>query len=123
MQYLARLAYEWACRCFGKEHVHDHQVRALRIVEEAIELCQAEGINIEKVRQVTEIVYSRPRGDWYQEAGGLLMTTAVYVESRGSMMERILLNELSRVLAKPADHFAKRNREKIDLGLTGSSGR
>jgi NTP pyrophosphatase (non-canonical NTP hydrolase) len=118
MRTTTKLALDWACRSFGDEHVYNGPIRALRLAEEAVELAQAYGIPKDKVIDLIGIVYSRPAGIPSQELGGVMMTTTVLAASLGHDPEMYLENELRRVLAKPVHHFAQRNQEKLDLGLT-----
>ncbi len=67
MDMLQALAIDWARRCFGWQHVSDPKVRAMRLVEEAIELCQALDVSTAQVMRCVEIVYARPHGDARQE--------------------------------------------------------
>lgn len=118
MKHLQRLANAWAIRAFGKAHVTNSALRALRLLEESIELAQAEGVTRHMVAQCVDVVFGRPVGLANQEIGGVLMTAAVYCSCNDLDMEEVLLAELNRVLAKPLEQFAKRNQDKIDLGLT-----
>lgn len=120
MKHLQMLAYSWAVRAFGARHVNTSSVRALRLVEEAIELAQAEHVSKEMIDRCTEVVYSRPAGHHHQELGGVIMTAAIYAEQKGYKLEDVLTAELNRVLSKPLEHFAHRNDEKLQLGLTGN---
>lgn len=118
MRTITKLALDWARRSFGDEHVYNGPVRALRLAEEAVELAQSYGIPKDKVLDLVEIVYSRPVGVPSQELGGVMMTATVLAASLGHDPETYLENELRRVLAKPIEHFAKRNQDKLDLGLS-----
>lgn len=115
--YLVQIAVAWARRSFGDEHVDDHGTRALRVAEEAVELAQAEGLSKEKLLRLVEVVYSRPPGYPPQELGGVMLTAAVYAGITGTTPYEAFARELYRVLEKDPTHFAKRNQEKIDLGL------
>lgn len=117
MKPTTQIALDWACRSFGTDHVYNFPIRALRCAEEAVELAQAYRIPKEKMLDLVEIVYSRPPGDPDQELGGVAMTAEVLAAALGHDLNAFFEVELRRVLAKPSDHFAKRNQEKIDLGL------
>lgn len=117
MKHLEWLCNQWAVRAFGNAHVSNPRLRALRLLEEAIELAQAEGIQRHMIDHCTEIVYGRPVGHADQEIGGVLMTAAVYCHCKGLNIENSLRIELNRVLSKPIEHFSQRNKEKLDLGL------
>lgn len=113
---------DWAIRCFGEKHVYDGRVRSLRLAEEAVELAQACNVPRASMHQLVDVVYSRPHGAPQQELGGVLLTSTVFAAAiYGLDPDRVLEAEMRRVLAKPVEHFTKRNEEKIALGLTGES--
>ena len=112
-----RIVFEWGRRAFGEDHMRDKQVRALRLVEEAIEYAQACGVPEEKIGACKNLVYSRPVGAAFQELGGVLVTALAAASSQYYKAEEVLEEEILRVLSKPPEHFAKRNEEKIDAGL------
>ena len=112
MSVLSRLAHQWCTRVFGANHAVDLPTRSLRTVEEAIELCQALDVPEGKVRDIIRMVYSRPAGRPYQELGGVLMTAVILCEAMDLNHEVVLESELSRVLSKSVEHFARRNADK-----------
>jgi|ERR1700685_428 len=116
---LQRIAVEWGIRCFGREHVQDRGVRALRFAEEAVELAQACHVTEDKMRELVKVVYSRPRGDTWQEFGGCMVTLSVLGHALNHGLEEAFADEVSRCLSKTPEHFAARNKEKLELGLTG----
>ena len=118
MKPTTQIALDWATRSFGREHVYNFSVRALRLAEEAVELAQAYDIPKDKMIDLVNIVYARPNGNPEQEIGGVMMTVTVLAAAHGHDPEAFFDIELRRVLAKPSEHFAKRNQDKLDLGLT-----
>lgn len=114
LQSLTNIAFDWAIRCFGQEHVTNGTVRGLRHVEEAVELAQALGASKPDVIKVVNIVYDRPIGSVFGEVGGSLLTLVVLCESHGIDPEIALEHELKRVLGKPTKHFSDRNAEKVN---------
>lgn len=119
MKQIVSIALDWSIRSFGEAHVRDRKVRALRLAEEAVEFAQARQVPIEQMHLLIDTVYSRPVGDADQEIGGVFMTAIIAAAIEGLDPEECFLRELRRVLAKPSEHFAKRNQDKLDLGLTG----
>lgn len=117
MKPTAQIALDWARRSFGAEHVNNIPIRSLRLAEEAVELAQAAGIPKDKMYDLVDIVYSRPKGELTQELGGVMMTAVVLSAVMGLDADHFFETELRRVLAKPPEHFAARNQEKLDLGL------
>lgn len=110
---IQEIAFDWAMRCFGKAHVYDDKVRSLRVVEEAIELCQSVGVVQEDILLVSDLVYQRKPGKPSQEIGGLMMTIMVFCERNGIDAEEAGVTELRRVLSISPEHFAQRNAEKV----------
>lgn len=117
VQLMARIATDWARRCFGSDHVSNLPMRALRTLEECTELAQSLGLERATAIQCVNTIYDRPVGEPQQEIGATLLTTVILCESMGLDPVEMLERELRRVLKKSPDHFAKRNQEKIDLGL------
>jgi len=111
------IATNWAIKAFGVEHVLDGRVRALRFLEEAVELAQALGVTKQKVVLLLDTVYNKPPGDKKQEIGGSFLTLLVLCSSTTDDPETCLENELFRVLQKPIEEFAERNKTKIHFGL------
>lgn len=114
---LDRIAFDWGERCFGQNHMFNLQLRALRMLEEALEFCQAVEVKPELMRKQVEEVCSRPRGDHYQEMGGLILTTRMICVAMNWDPEELYLCEIRRCLSKDPKDFAKRNQEKLMLGL------
>ena len=114
---LTQIAVEWGIRCFGIEHMQNPRVRALRFAEEAIELAQACGVSEDKATELVRAVYSRPVGQPMQEVGSSMVTLTVLCHTLGIDLENAFQIEVLRCLAKDSAHFAKRNWQKLDLGL------
>ena len=114
---MTRIAWEWGARCFGKEHMEDTRIRALRCAEEAIELAQASGVDPDTLYRLVKQVFDRPDGNLYQELGGTLLTACVLTHSLRTTPAAMFERELQRCLAKNPEHFAQRNQEKIWAGL------
>lgn len=118
MKVTTQIAVDWATRSFGREHVYNFPIRALRLAEEAVELAQAYKVPKEKMLELVEVVYGRPRGNPEQEIGGVMMTTTVLAGAHGFDPDYFFEIELRRVLQKSTEFFAKRNQDKLDLGPT-----
>ena len=104
MSIFSRLACAWAVRSFGRDHVINARTRALRIVEEAIELCQAVGVPSEKVHLCAATVYKRPPGDPYRRRRTVrcsLLTTSVISYNRGMHHEYDVRRIRHRYVASP----------------------
>ena len=119
---LLGIALDWATRSFGEQQMHNPGTRSLRVVEEAIELCQSCDVPQETVELCVREVYARPKGVVNQEVGGVLMTIYLFIAGLGHLYggddpEWYFVTELRRVLGKPPKHFADRNAAKVAAGL------
>lgn len=112
------IALDWAVRAFGAQHVYNLPIRALRLVEEAIELAQAHDVPRDTLIDLVNLLYKRPAGSAVQELGGVMLTATILAAAQGYDPQDAFLIELRRVLDKPPAHFAECNEEKIKLGMT-----
>lgn len=115
---LDNIAWDWGVRCFGSNHMCNAPLRALRMVEEAVETGQALGLSRDQLHLLVDEVYKRPRGDVRQEIGGTFLTTRMLCRSIGVDPEWLYLTEIRRCLQKTPEEFAARNKYKLDVGLT-----
>ncbi|UTU07872.1 hypothetical protein CcrC1_gp186 [Caulobacter phage C1] len=72
----------WLQAAFGGRFTSP-QDRALRVLEEAVELTQAVGIGRDVARRMVEHVYDRPAGDPVQELAGVLNSTLLTATALG----------------------------------------
>lgn len=117
MRHLIEITWQWGIRCFGWDHMHNVRIRSLRATEEVVELGQSLGVAEAVVHKLVSMVYSRPAGDDFQEAGGTMVTLMILFRAMGMDFEHAFQAEVLRVLAKDPAHFEKRNQDKINLGL------
>lgn len=106
----------WVSHVFGVESLMNRTNRAARVVEEAVELAQAEGCTEELIRAIVTRAYSRPVGEPHQEGAGVFFTLLAWSEAAGVDLEKALQLELLSVHAKPAEHFRAKQREKFEQG-------
>ena len=112
-----KIMADWVRRCFGDEAMSPHE-RACRVLEEAIELAQAEGVSKEIVAKSVDYVYNHPAGDPQQEGGGVACTLLAWCACHGFTFEGVADAELARVTVKPPEHFRKRQQRKADAGMS-----
>lgn len=113
-------AAAWAGRCFGRAVVEDRRERVTRILEEAIELAQAEGLEESVVARLTARVYGKPPGDPRQELGGLGVCVLVYAEAAGLSADAVEAGEVEAIHAREPGYFRDRQNAKAALGLAMS---
>jgi hypothetical protein len=119
MSFVTKVIFDWGARCFGLDHMYDKKVRALRLLEEAAELCQSVDVSADQVRRCVDVVYGRPPGSAQQELGGVLVCAHAFAAGQGWQIDDVLEREVHRCLRKTPEHFKNRNDEKLALGLTG----
>jgi hypothetical protein len=108
---------EWCMAAFGVEQATSLPQRGVRLAEEAIEAAQAAGAPIDMLHKLVDYVYSRPKGTIAQELGGVGVTALALAAAAGVSADECEAAEVARVLAKPLEHFAKRNAEKNGAGF------
>jgi mannose/cellobiose epimerase-like protein (N-acyl-D-glucosamine 2-epimerase family) len=109
---------QWLMRCFGQVADARNPIeRALRLVEEAIELAQCESVDVEMLHRLVDRVYDRPVGDEYRELGGVGVCLLAYAAVKGYDADRAEATEVQRVLNKSTEHFAQRQIEKNIAGV------
>lgn len=94
--------WAWARATFGERVAADPHERVLRVLEEAAELAQAEGLPLHRARMMVDYVYSRPAGDPEQETSGAYLTLLAYAEFRGYSLDAVARRELRRISAPSA---------------------
>jgi len=112
-----RQAAQWAERCFGRAVVEDRKERVTRILEEAIELAQAEGLDAGTVARLTTRVFAKPAGEPRQELGGLGVCVLVYAEAACLSADEVEAEEVAAILARDPGYFRQRQNAKAAQGV------
>lgn len=118
-----RYAMAWAKAAFGAEQSTSLPQRALRLLEEAVELYQASvhtvGADAARARahELVDFVFERPPGEIGQELGGISVCMLVYAEAADLDVDDMEAKELHRVLNKPIEEFTRRNAAKNAAGF------
>ena len=97
-QVLQRRISRWAREVFGEVAATDPKERVLRILEEAAELAQAEGLPRSQAHMILDYVFDRPAGEAPQELAGVYLTLMAYAEAKGLSLNVEARKELERVL-------------------------
>ncbi|AMB48322.1 hypothetical protein [Methylobacterium sp. AMS5] len=108
------ITFSWCKAAFGPV---TRKVRVERVLEEAIELAQAEGYPLGRIERLAAKVYARPPGDPAQEVGGIGIAILAYCGAAELSADECEATEVARVLSKPIEHFRERHQHKIDEGL------
>lgn len=111
----ARVA-EWVRTRIGGNHITPKE-RAMRLLEEAVELAQAEGISLDLVAKQVAHVYDRPPGEPAQEAAGVAVALYGWCAGRGERLTELALREIERIEAKPLSEITRSLARKIQSNL------
>lgn len=109
-------AAAWVESRFGREVLMNRQERARRLVEEAIELAQAEKVDSLEVLKIAARVYDRPPGEPRQEFGGVLLTALAYSYAAQCRTTDVALDEIVRVERVPAEISRAKHNAKAAAG-------
>lgn len=109
-------ALQWAVDTFGTI-AFDPQERALRFIEEAIELVDAIGLPQVAVESIARRVYDRPQGVPQKEFGQAMLTLELLAEVFYIDAREESANEFKRVQTISQEEWGRRHRAKVALGI------
>lgn len=107
----------WVVETFGETAMKPRE-RARRLLEEAIELAQAEGVTREEVTTFADYIYAKEPGDPEQELGGVSFTLLAYAQSRHMSADYVEVRAIQDAFDKSAEHWHGRQQTKIDAGMS-----
>lgn len=115
---------KWVFSMFGYPILMDRKERATRILEEALELAQSEGVDFELAKHLTNYVYARTPGDPMQEATGVGLTLIAWAVATKSDLMKLMQDELSTMETPERRAVIQRKTVmKHQLGITSAKGR
>lgn len=110
---------KWVRKVFGDKIFFDRHERALRILEEAMELAQVEGVAETQASMLAARTWSRPVGELRQEVAGIGVTLLAYAEAVGISAADEVQGEMRRVSSQTViRQIQEKQKEKTALGLT-----
>lgn len=110
----------WAIATFGPVAA-DRRERAMRFVEEAIELAQSCGLDRRTIDAIAERAYSRRAGTLDRELAQAGMTLEALAENIGFDLSRLIGDEFNRVREVPKEEWARRHAAKTAIGITADA--
>ena len=87
----------WMRKVFSKKTQENQRERAYRFLEEALELFQSLDMEQGEAHELVRYVFGRPKGEPFQEVGGVMITLAALCNATDIIMELAGEAELSRV--------------------------
>lgn len=106
----------WAVSMFG-EIARDPKERALRFLEEAVELGQAAGISKLELGKILARVYSRPAGNIAKEIAQSRACLDLLAHIVGVDPAAASAAELDRVRSIPKQEWTRRHQAKVEAGF------
>lgn len=125
MKLWQQLLANWSSLVF-RERVVDltPKIRMFRLIEEIFELAQTENVTKREIDIIKHQVYSKPKGERFQELGGVGTCLMAYCHTAGMDFEYALQCEFMR-MSDPTvmEKVRTRNLAGDKLGLNGPSTR
>lgn len=109
--------HPWMMACFGEEISNDRLERGDRMLEEVLEALQSGDYPEERVAALTKYTYGRPKGEPFQEIGGVMVTVAAYCLAHGIDMHAAAEAELARIWTKVEKIRAKQALKPVGSAL------
>lgn len=119
---MQQLMARWSLYVFGEKNVEiTPHIRALRLLEEVLELGQADGVTLREIATIIQQVYSKEPGERFQEAGGVATCLFAYCDVAGLNLEDVFFAEFGRIM-NPAmmEKVRRRNLEGDKIGFRRS---
>lgn len=112
-----RAVHEWCAAAFGADHASSVEQRAVRFLEESIELYQACDGTAAMAHKLIDYIFARPVGAAEQEFGGVDVTLLALAAAKRLSAEDLGKAEFERIKQKPLEYYSKRNAEKGAAGF------
>ncbi len=113
------LVRRWHANVFGpRKNDHGAKIYSMRLLEESLELAQAENVSREDAETILKQVYDKPKGEPFKEFGGVLITAIGYANQANFDMEKAFDVEFERIQdQKLIDKIRYRNFHGDKIGL------
>ncbi|VIO73842.1 hypothetical protein [Bradyrhizobium ivorense] len=106
----------WAVETFGPV-AKLRSERLMRFVEEAIELAQAEGMELSTLDRIASRVYSQPAGSVSKEIAQAQVCLETLSEVLGESASALAEKEFERVRSIPREEWIRRHAAKQAIGI------
>lgn len=104
--------YEWLVYALGEDTATNPKDRAMRVLEEAVELAQALGVSEEACHRQVVHTYARPAGEPSQEVAGVINGALMAAQCIGVDGLLMAEEELIRVWDR-VEEIRVKNRTKV----------
>ncbi|USN15383.1 hypothetical protein KIKIMORA_02370 [Brevundimonas phage vB_BpoS-Kikimora] len=110
-------AYAWAESVYGPARVRQRRYQAFRFLEEAMELCQTQGLSLEDFVRCARYVSERKVGDTKVEMGDVRICLDIMAENLGLSLDHCHTTALNRVHSLDPEKCKTKDDAKIAAGL------
>jgi hypothetical protein len=93
---------KWMVDCFGEKIAYDSKERNFRFLEEALELVQSNDCTKEDAYKLVDYVFNRPKGEFKQEVGGVMVTLAALCNIKFRNIDACAWSEYARIVKPDA---------------------
>ena len=108
----------WLRTTFSAAALTDRWERASRVIEEAAELAQAEGLSEADVIRTVKRTFSRPVGEASQEAAGLMVTLLAWAGAAMVDLGAVTRKEIDRIeMPENVAAIRAKQAEKAEAGV------
>lgn len=113
----AKAFLAWAESTFGP-CARSREERAMRFLEEAIELAHVEGVSSVVAAKIVARVYNRPPGTLEKEIGQCQATLETLALNAGVDPDEQAELEYQRAISLPTEYWRRRHDTKTAFGIT-----
>lgn len=106
----------WLRECFGDEVASNRAERAARVLEEACELAQAEGVGVAQVGAICHRVYGRPVGVPEREGAGVMVAMLGWAGASWCDLDLLVEGEVARIESIGVEEWRRRHQAKAAAG-------
>jgi hypothetical protein len=110
-------AMAWAATTYGEQRVRQRRYQAFRFLEEAMELCQTQGLTLEDFVRCAEYVAARKIGDTKTEMGDVHICMDIMAENLGLSLDHCHTTALNRIQSLDPEKCRAKDDAKIAAGL------
>lgn len=114
---LSERVSRWVVSKLGYNLLHNRKERATRLLEESLELAQAEGVSYEVGAKLLHRVYSRPVGDPAQEVAGVNVCLLAYAVASETDVTQATTVEIARMEGLDKDKLRVKHNAKAEAGV------
>lgn len=109
-------AFRWALETYG-DRTRNARYQAFRLLEEAMELAQTQGLDFDDLVRTARWVSDRATGDTKVEVGDTAICTLIFAENLGLSFDSCLTTTMLRVKGLDPDKCRAKDDAKVKFGL------